>query len=149
MGNVFSWMGELEMAEPWYHDSLRIAREIGDSWSILDNINCLADINLGLGRYHKAKELFTEGLHLAIDLGARGYIAWFIGGHYQLARHEGRKIRAVRLGAFSESILNPRHTFSTRFAEELGLDADVAATHWKIGQSMTPAQAVAYALAEG
>ena len=149
MGNVFSWIGELETAEPWYHDSLRIAREIGDSWSILDNINCLADGYLGLGRIRVAKELYTEGLRLAMDFGARGYLAWFIGGFYRVAKCEGRSKRAVRLGAFSESILNPDSLYDPRFAEELGLDTEVAAAQWKIGQNMTLGQAVAYALADG
>ena len=148
MGNVFGWIGELEAAEPWYLDSLRIAREIDDSWSILDNINCLADGYLGLGQTDKAKELFTEGLRLAMDLGARGYLAWFIGGFYGVARCEGRSERAVRLGAFSESILNPDSRCDPDFAQELGLDDEVAAAEWKIGQAMTLEQAVSYALAD-
>jgi predicted ATPase len=148
MGNVFSWTGELEAAEPWYLDSLRIAREIDDSWSILDNINCLADGYLGLGQIGKAKELFTEGLRLAMDLGARGYLAWFIGGFYSVARREGRNKRAVRLGAFSESFLNPDSRYDPRFGEELGLDGEVAAAEWKIGQTMTPEKAVSYALTD-
>ena len=148
MGNVFNWIRELEAAEPWYLDSLRIAREIGDSWSILENIYYLADGNLGLGRILKAKELFSEGLHLSMENGARGYLGWFIGGFYSLARREGRSIRAVRLGAFSESILNPDGPYNPYFAEELGLDEGVAAAEWKIGQTMTPEQAVAYALVD-
>jgi len=148
MGNVFSWIGELEAAEPWYLDSLRIARETDDSWSILDNLNCLADGYLGLGQIRQAKELFTEGLRLAMDLGARGYLAWFIGGFYGVARCEGQSKRAVRLGAFSESILNPDSRYDPHFAQELGLDDQVAATEWKIGQAMTLEQAVSYALAD-
>jgi predicted ATPase/DNA-binding SARP family transcriptional activator len=149
MGNVFAWVGDLETAEPWYLKSLSIAREIDDSWSILDNINCLADGCLGLGQIRKAKEMFTEGLRLAMDLGARAYLAWFIGGLYGVARHEGRSKRAVRLGAFSESILNPDSPYDPSFAEELGLDSEVAAVQWKIGQNMTPGEAVAYALTDG
>jgi predicted ATPase len=95
MGNVFSWVGELETAEPWYLDSLRIAREIDDSWSILDNIYYLGYGNLSRGDIRKAKELFTEGLRLAIDYGARGYLGWFAGGLYGVARCEGRSKRAV------------------------------------------------------
>lgn len=146
MGNVFNWIRELEAAEPWYLDSLRIAREIGDSWSILENIYYLADGNFGLGRIRKAKELFSEGLRLAMDYGARGYLGWFIGGFYSLARREGRNKRAARLGAFSESILNPDGRYNPYFAEELGLDEEVAAAEWKIGQNMTLEQAVAYTL---
>jgi predicted ATPase len=148
MGNVFAWVGELEAAEPWYSDSLRIAREIGDSWSILDNINCLADGYLNLGQLEKARELFTEGLRLAMDFGARAYLAWFIGGFYGIAKREGRSFRAARLGAFSESILDPGSRFDPRFAQDLGLDVEVAAAEWEIGRTMTLEHAVAYALAD-
>jgi predicted ATPase/DNA-binding SARP family transcriptional activator len=148
MGHVFAWIGELEAAETWYLDSLRIAREIDDSWSILDNINCLGDGYLGLGQILKAKEMFTEGLHLAMDLGAKAYLAWFIGGFFGLARREGRSKRALRLGAFSESILNPDGRYDSHFANELGLDDEIAAAEWKIGQTMTLEQAVAYALTD-
>lgn len=146
MGNVFNWVRELEAAEPWYLDSLRIAREIGDSWSILENIYYLADGNLGLGRIRKAKELFSEGLRLSMDYGARGYLGWFIGGFYALSRREGRSIRAVRLGAISESILSPSSRYDPCFAKELGLDEDIAEAEWKIGQTLTLEQAVSYAL---
>jgi predicted ATPase len=146
MGNVFNWVRELEAAEPWYLDSLCIAREIGDSWSILENIYYLADGNLGLGRIRKAKELFSEGLRLSMDYGARGYLGWFIGGFYALSRREGRSIRAVRLGAISESILNPYGQYNSSFAKELGLAEEVAAAEWEIGQTMTMEQAVDYAL---
>jgi hypothetical protein len=145
MGNIFSWNGEHEPAEQWYFDSLRIAREIGDNWTILINIMCLADGYLGLERHGKAKELYTEGLSLAMDLGARGFLAWFVGGFYSLAKNDGQYRRALRLGAFSESILNPDSEYDPRFAEELGLDDKTAAAEWKIGQTMSPEQAVAYA----
>lgn len=148
MGNVFNWIRELESAEPWYLDSLRIAREIGDSWSILENIYYLADGNLGLGRISKAKELFTEGLRLSLDYGARGYLAWFIGGFYALSKREGRSLRALKLGAFSELILNPDGRYDPYLAEELDLDEELAATEWEKGQAMTMEQAVDYALME-
>jgi len=104
MGNVFGWIGELGSAEPWYRESLRIAREIDDQWSILDNLNCLADSYLGLGQIPKAKELFAAGLRLAVDLGARGYLAWFVHGLCEVARQEGRLTRAARLRAFETSL---------------------------------------------
>jgi predicted ATPase len=148
MGNVFSWIQELEAAEPWYLDSLRIAREIGDSWSILDNIFYLADGNLRLGRLDKAKELLTEGLRLSLEYGARGYLGWFIGGFYNVACSEGRYERAVRLGAFSESILNPGSRYDSSFAQRFNLDDEVAAAEWKIGQTMSAEGAVAFALHE-
>jgi predicted ATPase len=148
MGNVYGWTGELEAAEPWYLESLRIAREIGDIWSILDAMNCLADGYLGLGRIRKAKVFFRDGLRAACDLGARGYLAWFIGGLYRIARQEGRPRRAARLGAASEAVLNPGSSCDPRFAGELGLDGETAQAEWTIGQSMTVEEVTEYALSE-
>jgi tetratricopeptide (TPR) repeat protein len=94
MGNVYAWIGELEAAEPWHQEALRIAREIDDTWSMLDILNCLADEHLGLGQFAQAKCLFREGLCLAADQGARGYIGWFLGGLYGVAKREGCGKRA-------------------------------------------------------
>ncbi len=148
MGHVFAWVGELETAEPWYKEALDMARQIGDSWSILDSMNCLADVYLGLGQTPKARELFGEGLRLSMDLAAKGYLAWFIGGLYGVAKTEGRLRRAARLGAASESILNPGRRYDPRYAEALGLDDEAARAEWMAGQAMTIDQAVAYALSD-
>jgi predicted ATPase/DNA-binding SARP family transcriptional activator len=148
MGNVFAWVGELEEAEPWYRDALGTARQIGDTWSILDSMNCLADVYLGLGQTREAKELFDEGLRLAMEQAARGYLGWFIGGLYGVAKKEGRLKRAAVLGSASESILNPGRSYNPHYAEELGLDEEVARAEWAAGQAMTVEQAVAYALSD-
>jgi len=146
MGHVYRWIGELEQAEPWYLEALRIAREIDDAWSMLDTINCLGDLYLGTEQIRRAKALFAEGLRLAMELGARSYLGWFVGGFYGVARYEGDGERAVRLGAFSEAILNPDGGYDPRLAPELGLPDSAAAAAWETGQSMTAEQAAAYAL---
>jgi predicted ATPase/DNA-binding SARP family transcriptional activator len=148
MGHVFAWVGELEAAEPWYCQALGIARQIGDSWSILDVMNCLADVYLGLEQTGRATELFREGLRLSMELAARGYLAWFIGGLYRIAKREGRLRRAARLGSASESILNPGRRWDSRFAAGLGLDEAAAREEWSAGQAMTLEQAAAYALSD-
>ena len=149
MGNVHAWAGELETAVSWHRDALRLAREIDDIWSILDILNCLADEHLGLGELARAKGLFMEGLRLAADQGARGYLGWFIGGLYGVAKREGRGKRAARLGAASESILDPIARYDPSFAKELGLDGETARAEWRAGQSLTLEQAVEYALSDG
>ena len=83
-----------------------------------------------------------------MDYGARGYLGWFIGGFYCVACREGQAKRAVRLGAFSESILNPDSQYDPSFAQKLDIDNEVAAAEWKIGQTMAPEKAVAYALTD-
>jgi predicted ATPase len=143
MGNVLTWEGEHEDAEPWYHDSLRIAREINDTWSILDNMKCLGDGYLRFGQIRKARKIFAEGLRLA---GNSAYLGWFIEGLSDADRYEGKSRRAMRLRAFSDSIHNPDGTYDPCFAQELGLDKTTAMAEWKIGQTMTREQAVACAL---
>jgi predicted ATPase len=149
MGNVYAWIGELERSVPWHRDALQLARQIDDTWSILDIMNCLADEYLGQGESDKAKRLFMEGLRLAADQGARGYLGWFLGGLYGVARREGLGKRAARLGAASESILNPRAEYDPAIAAELGLDEETSRAEWRIGQSLTLEQAVEYALTDG
>jgi tetratricopeptide (TPR) repeat protein len=145
MGNVFTWEGELEEAEPWYKESLRIAREIKDTWSVLDNMKCLGDGYLGLGQISKAKEVFAEGLQLS---GTSSYLGWFIEGFCVAAMSEGRSKRALRLRAFSESKNNPNSRYDPQCAKEFGLDDKTATTEWRIGQYMTPEQAVSYAVTD-
>lgn len=115
---------------------------------MLDAMNCLADGYLGLGQVLKAKASFREGLRMAWDLGATGYLAWFIGGLYGAARHEGKLRRAARLGAASEAVLDPARTYDPSFSRKLGLDEEASREEWMIGQSMTLEQAVEYALSE-
>ena len=148
MGNVFASVGELEAAEPWYREALGVARKIKDTWSILDSMNCLADAYLGLEQTTKAKELFCEGLRLAVEQAARGYLGWFIGGLYGVAKREGRLKRAARLGSASESILNPGRSYDPGYARALGLDEEIARAEWTAGQAMTVEQSVAYALSD-
>ncbi len=146
MGNFHAWAGKLKEAEPWYLKSLRLAREINDTYSILENINALADGYLGLGQLDKAKNLLSEGLHIALNFGTKGFIGWYIGGFYNIAKITGDNIRAMRLGAFSESILNPGNRYDPRIGKVLHLDEETAEAEWEAGQSMTPEQAVDYAL---
>ena len=147
-GNVYAWIGELARSLPWYLDSLRISREIDDKWSILDTLNCLADAHLGLGQITEARRIFSEGLRMADDLGAKGYLVFFMQGLCGVARSEGRMRRAARLWAAEASILEPGMRYDSGFGPEFGLDEEAARAEWMAGQSLTSEQAVAFALAE-
>jgi predicted ATPase len=148
VGNVYAWIGELARSLPWYLDSLRISREIDDKWSILDTMNCLADAHLGLEHLTEAKGIFSQGLRMAEDLGAKGYLVFFMQGLSGVARSEGRMRRAARLWAAEASILDPGMRYDSGFSRKFGLDEEAARAEWMAGQSLTLEQAVAYALAE-
>ena len=148
MGHVYGWMDEVESAEPWYVDALALAREVGDPWSELDNL-----FYIGYGHFvrsdkSRARETFAEGMRLAAEYGVRGYLGWFTGGLYLIAADDRAGLRALRLGAYSESILNPGAGFSDELAVQLGLDPGVAAAEWRRAQELTVDEAVALALTE-
>ena len=148
MGNVYAWIGELARSLPWYLDSLRISREINDKWSILDTMNCLGDSHLGLGHLSEAREIFSQGLRMAEDLGAKGYLVFFMQGLCGVAKSEGRMRRAARLWSAEASILEPGMRYDSGFPTRFGLDEEAARAEWMAGQSMTLEQAVAFALGE-
>jgi tetratricopeptide (TPR) repeat protein len=148
MGNVYAWIGELARSLPWYLDSLRISKEIDDKWSILDTMNALADAHLGLDNLAEAKTIFSQGLRMAEDLGARGYVVFFLQGLCGVARGEGRPRKAARLRAVEASLLETGMRYDSGFSRELGLDEEAARAEWAAGQSMTLDQAIAYALSE-
>ena len=148
MGNVYAWIGELARSLPWYLDSLRISRQIDDKWSILDTMNCLGDSHLGLGHLTEARGFFSEGLRMAQDLGARGYLVFFIQGLCGVAKSEGGMRRAARLWSAEASILEPGMRYDSTFPARFGLDEETARAEWMAGQSMTLEQTVEYALAE-
>ncbi len=148
VGNIFAWIGELARSLSWYLDSLRISREIDDTWSTLDTMNCLADAHLGLGHLREAREIFSQGLRMADELGAKGYLVFFMQGLAGVARCEGRKRRAARLWAAEATILDPGMRFDPKFSRKFGLEEEVGRTEWIAGHSLTLEQAVAYALAD-
>jgi predicted ATPase/DNA-binding SARP family transcriptional activator len=148
MGNVYAWIGELARSLPWYLDSLRISREIDDKWSTLDTLNCLGDSHLGLGHLSEARGIFSHGLRMAEELGAKGYLVFFMQGLCGVARGEGRMRKAARLWAAEASILEPGMPYDSGFPIRFGLDEDAARAEWTAGQSMTLDQAVSYALGD-
>ncbi len=148
MGSMLNGAGMPADALPRLQEARRIAEEIDDTWLRLDSILCIARSYCLMGRYAAAKTGYGEGLRLAIDLGARGYFGWFLGGFDYVARAEGRMRRAARLWASAaRCIAGPeplRHTLPSR----LGLDPAIAEAEWNAGQAMTLEQAVTYAMSD-
>jgi hypothetical protein len=90
--------------------------------------------------------VFTEGVRLC---GSGSYLGWFMAGYCDATRCEGRCKCALRLRAFSQSTDNPNSRYDPQYARELGLDDRTAITEWIIGENMSQAQAVSYALSDG
>jgi hypothetical protein len=113
---------------------------------MLDNLNLLGDGYLGLGQISRARDLFREGLRMAAERGARGYLPWFFHGLCGVARAEGQPMREIRLRAIVASLLEPAGRFDPAVARELALDEEAAATEWRFGRELTLEQAVELAL---
>jgi hypothetical protein len=148
MGHVYGWMNDVESAEPWYTDALALAREVKDPWSELDNLFYIGYGSFARSKSNRAREVFSEGMQLAAAYGVRGYLGWFSGGLYLIAAAESAALRALRLGAYSESILNPGATFSDDLAVQLGLEPSLAAAEWHRAQELTVDEAVELALGD-
>ena len=96
-GDVFLHAGEHASAEPWFLESIRIAREINEKWAIFDALFHLVTVYVALGQLARAKAACFEGLRLAAEFGLSTYIARLFNEAAEIAKEEGRPGRAARL----------------------------------------------------
>ena len=139
----------------WYLESLRSAREIDDKWSIFDILNRLGWTYIMLDQTIEAKAAYGEALLMAVDLGARGYFGWLVGGFDHIALQEGKLKRATRLWGSAVAFLvghtNPYDPFNVppeNPQRSAVLDFEEGAPEWEAGQAMTIDEVVAYALSD-
>jgi tetratricopeptide (TPR) repeat protein len=149
MGMVLSWAEEWSAAEPLLLEALRIARTIDDKWSIFDCLNNVAGNYFRWNRLGDARRYYGEGMHTALDLGALGFLHYYIGGFDWIARTEGRMERAARLRAAAIRIAVGRTDYySDSVGPPLVLDEETARRQWAIGQSMPLEEVIAYAISD-
>lgn len=137
----------------WLENALRIAREIGDRWSLLDTLNRCGCSLRQLGRIEEARSRWGEGLRLAVDLGAAAYLCHLFGGFDYLARNAGRPRRAMKLMGFAVKCGDPGLTLDhfirgKPFGPSFGMDIALLRAEWDAGRAMTLDEAVAYALSD-
>ncbi len=82
--------GDLDTAGAHLSEAVRLARGVGDTWSLAMALNELGDIERVRGAYHRARELYQESLALFAELGLGaqpnlvhnlGYVALAAGDH--------------------------------------------------------------------
>lgn len=154
LGDVAYAEGDLDAASVAYAEELTIVRDLGDRSGAADALVALGHVARARGDLHTARSLFSESLVLRRDLGHRLAMPTVLDDLAELAAAEGAPERAVRLAAAAaalrESIESPAPQAGSRGPETarqmLGERASAAA--WAEGQSMSEAQAVAYALAQ-
>ncbi len=138
-----------DRAQPWFEESLEVARRIDDRWCLMRVLNAFGICEAQLGRIDRGKALLAEGLRLAAAQGAVGYYTYLIGGFDLVARCEGRMHRAGRLWAAAcADLVDTGSAPAPKFAQTLGLDEASAQRDWTAGRSLTIEQRIAYALSD-
>ncbi|MGO9310992.1 MAG: ATP-binding protein [Spirochaetia bacterium] len=147
MGDVHQFLRQDAAAEKWYLESLDLAKQIGDTWSIFDTQSHLAWGYANRGELARAGEIFADALRMTAELGARAYIGQYLAGLACIAKREGRGVRALRLdGAVSAIRRAELPGWDLRLAEGTGLTPGAGEKEWNAGRSMTTEQVVEYAL---
>jgi DNA-binding CsgD family transcriptional regulator len=149
------------LAVRYFEEALEIAREIGDRL-----IGSIALYNLALeesreqGDHERAAGLYAEGLGLAVEMGDRANAAYCLEGLAGLISARDEPSRATRLLGASEALLEvvgaPRYVQAQarvlyeRAVESLRsrLGKETFEAAWAAGRSMSPEEAIEYALEE-
>jgi predicted ATPase/DNA-binding SARP family transcriptional activator len=153
MGTMLNHLERHVEARPFLEESLRIAREIDDRWSTLGALYCLGSSLFNCGNIEAARRRWTEGLRLAVDIGAMVYLHHLLGGFDHIARKEGRPRRAMTLMSAAVQCAFPDQPFESMKHEPwmgppLGVDVASLEAEWYTGQALTLEDAIAYALSD-
>ncbi|HEU5102516.1 MAG TPA: LuxR C-terminal-related transcriptional regulator [Roseiflexaceae bacterium] len=76
LGLIAHWQGDLDAAQPWHEESLRLFQELGDRAGIVDQINMLGMLAESRGDHRRAQAYFNESLALARELGDAILVSW-------------------------------------------------------------------------
>lgn len=149
-------LGDHESGAPLLHEGLRVARDCGDQYTLMEVLDSLAHLQMRAGDFDAARKLQEECLLTCEQIGDSWGLPRVLFGFVRLALAQGDAERALRLAASAE-----------RFRQEVGmtlmsleqalLDRDVAAATatlgadrereaWAAGALMTRSECVAYAL---
>ncbi len=158
LGEIARFQGDYDGAAKRYRESLVIARHIGDDEDAIVNLNWLSRIAQERGQYHDARQCLLESLPLALRRGDPRLILEGLERCAELLAAQQRREEAVRVLSAAAAlristgipvIPNDEPDLDrTRAAlrEQLG-EAEFTAA-WERGETMTLAEAVAYALEE-
>ncbi len=152
--------GDHARAKRLAEQALALSREVGDGHGISIALYVLAELAHALSDHGRARELFGERLKLSAGVGEESNVAYCLQGMAAVAAAEGEVARAARLWGAAEALLEKIEVGAYVYAPDRSLyQSQVAAARsqldeaafeaaWSEGRSMTPEQAVAYALGE-
>lgn len=158
MGESARSQGQYGRALELYAESLELMRSNSDFGGIRICLSNMARVRHIEGNYETAATLFREVLHRTTRFGDKLTIAESMGGLGGVARARGDTIRAARIFAAVNSILEatnqqfyPLDRKDYEGALEMArrmLDKESWEQAWAEGRAMTLEQAIAYALEE-
>ena len=102
-GLISYWLGEYATARECFEESLSIARQVGDTYTIVQGLNSLANIICDeAADFERAGPLYEESLALARQIGDRNSEARVLINQGALAHEQGDYAEARRL--YQESL---------------------------------------------
>ena len=164
---VFAALDALLLRREWeetvalHEEALTLYREMDSRWGLGYCLTNLGLISEAMGRHARAKELLRELMHRSRKLGDMFGTQYSFFGLACVADSEGQTARAARLWGVSEAIREaagfrlPHAALSvmeyeSRLAGARARMSDAAFEEaWEEGKTMTPEEAVEYALSEG
>jgi predicted ATPase/DNA-binding CsgD family transcriptional regulator len=155
---VVEWgRGDIERATLRWQEALEAQRELGDTWSASSSLSYLGLAACSQGNFTSARSLLSESLSIRWAMRTQEEIASGIANFAVLAASSGQHAKAARLFGAAEverdaiglNLQEPeRSTYAHAIeAARAGLSREVFAACWSNGQTLTPAEAVAEALA--
>lgn len=153
LGESVRDLGELEQARVMLEESLALSRKIGDLTHVTATTASLGDVELDAGNFDDAVELFMESLRQARVLRGGRWAAYALAGLSAAEAARGRVDRSVRLWGAVEALERDLgiHIIGYERARYERLVAELAELHPDVreeGRSLTPDQAVEYALGQ-
>jgi predicted ATPase/DNA-binding SARP family transcriptional activator len=154
------WQGDLDLAASRIEEAIAMCRELGNLRDVAMALFNLGGIHLRRGDTARAAKVFEEGARISGQLGdmlGSAYYIWIYGG---VNARLGRPVQAARLWGAAEALREQMGmSFSRYDLAESGYEGDLAAVRstldeasfddaWAEGRSMSPEQAIEYALDE-
>jgi non-specific serine/threonine protein kinase len=156
LSDVVRNQGDLQQSLALLEESLKIFRQIGDKWGIAFSLRIRANVLQELSDYEQAESVLRESLTLCEQTGERHGFIESLNGLAEIARAQGRLVRATQLWGAAETRresigvrLSPLeqskydHNLQSARAE---LGADLFGETWAKGKAMTQEQTLAYGL---
>jgi len=151
---------DFEQADVVAGRSLELYRELGDVQGIAISLTALGMTKLGAGEPERARGFFEESLRVLRRMGDKIGIAYCLLGLAGVAGEQLRPDRAVRLWGAAEALreatgmdLSAFDRTHFRYEERLAtarslMEEETWQAAWSEGRSMSPEEAIEYALSE-